>query len=513
MKKMTKKLKTAAYARVSTDKDNQINSLENQKSFFEEYIRSRPDMEFAGIFFDEGVTGTQTRRRTGFTRMIEKCRAGEIDLVLTKEVSRFARNTVDALNYTRMLRDYGVGVIFINDGIDTRDNDGEFRLSIMASVAQEESRKISERVKWGQRRAMEKGVVFGNNSIFGFDLKNGVLTVNEREAEAVRLIFRKYADERKGTHIIARELTEEGICPPALSGAWSGAMVLKILKNEKYAGDLLQKKYITKNYLTHKKVVNTGEKILIKNHHEPIVSRAVWEKAQTELQKRRRAALDSSRHSGRYWCSGKIVCGECGAPFAARRSLKKSGIYTAWMCRSRMRGKCGMRTVNNKSLLECMRFICGIIGIDFEAAAKKAISELRGDSESVRETESRLKAAERKKLRMLDSYCAGVINADEMAALAKRYDAELARLSNILKDEKENVILREKSANDLLSVIHKDIMQEYIFAELLEKITIYEDYIVIRLKALNFAFKIRYSVHGYKENYTTAIEKWETENS
>ena len=140
-------LKVAAYARVSTDKEDQINSLTNQREYFESYIKSKDDWEFVKVYFDEGITGTQTKKRKGFNRMIDDCKNGKIDLILTKEVSRFARNTVDTLNYTRMLKEYDVGVFFINDNIDTRQNDGEFRLAIMASVAQEESRKISERVK------------------------------------------------------------------------------------------------------------------------------------------------------------------------------------------------------------------------------------------------------------------------------------------------------------------------------------------------------------------------------
>lgn len=232
----------AAYARVSTDKEDQINSLTNQREYFESYIKSNGDWEFVEVYFDEGITGTQTKKRKGFNHMINDCKNGKIDLILTKEVSRFARNTVDTLNYTRMLKEYDVGVFFINDNIDTCQNDGEFRLAIMASVAQEESRKISERVKWGQRRAMENGVVFGNNSIVGFDINDGVLSVNESEAEVVKLIFHKYVNEGKGTHIVARELYEDGIKPPKSSkDFWSSTMILNILRNEKYVGDLLQK--------------------------------------------------------------------------------------------------------------------------------------------------------------------------------------------------------------------------------------------------------------------------------
>ena len=151
-----KKLKVAAYARVSTDKDDQANSLENQKQYFQSYILNHEDWDFVDVYFDEGISGTQTKKRLGFNKMIDDAENGDIDLIITKEVSRFARNTVDTLSYTRRLKDSGIGVIFTLDNIDTRQSDGEFRLTIMASIAQEESRKTSERVKWGQKRQMEK---------------------------------------------------------------------------------------------------------------------------------------------------------------------------------------------------------------------------------------------------------------------------------------------------------------------------------------------------------------------
>ena len=154
-------LKVAAYARVSTDREDQINSLENQKQYFADYIRKQKNWELVGIYYDEGISGTQTKKRTGFNQMMKDAMNGKIELILTKEVSRFARNTVDTLSYTRKLNDYGVGVKFINDNIDSRDRDGELRLTIMSSIAQEESRKTSERVRWGQTRQMEKGIVFG----------------------------------------------------------------------------------------------------------------------------------------------------------------------------------------------------------------------------------------------------------------------------------------------------------------------------------------------------------------
>mgnify|MGYP001232151213 CR=1 FL=1 len=202
-------LQVAAYCRVSTDKEDQANSFEAQQRYFREYIQRQPDWELQGIYADEGFSGTSTNKRVEFNKMLHAAELGQIDLIVTKEVSRFTRNTVDALQITRELRRRGVGVLFLNDSLDTRTNDGELRLTIMSSVAQDESRKTSERSKWGQMRSMEKGVVFGG-SLLGYDVIGGKMTVNPEGAEVVRLIFHKYLQERKGCSTIARELREAG---------------------------------------------------------------------------------------------------------------------------------------------------------------------------------------------------------------------------------------------------------------------------------------------------------------
>ena len=202
-------LQVAAYCRVSTDKEDQANSFEAQQRYFREYIQRQPDWELQGIYADEGFSGTSTNKRVEFNKMLHAAELGQIDLIVTKEVSRFTRNTVDALQITRELRRRGVGVLFLNDSLDTRTNDGELRLTIMSSFAQDESRRTSERSKWGQMRSMEKGVVFGG-SLLGYDVIGGKMTVNPEGAEVVRLIFHKYLQERKGCSTIARELREAG---------------------------------------------------------------------------------------------------------------------------------------------------------------------------------------------------------------------------------------------------------------------------------------------------------------
>ena len=179
LKMVETKRKVAAYCRVSTDNEDQANSFESQQRYFRQYIERNPDWELYEIFADEGISGTNTKKRKEFNRMIACAKNGDFDLIITKEISRFARNTLDSIYYTRELKKHGVGVIFMNDNINTLDGDAELRLAIMSSIAQEESRKTSERVKWGQKRQMEQGVVFGR-SMLGYDVEGGKMTINER---------------------------------------------------------------------------------------------------------------------------------------------------------------------------------------------------------------------------------------------------------------------------------------------------------------------------------------------
>lgn len=376
-------LKVAAYCRVSTDKEDQANSLQSQKRYFYDYIHQHEGWTFIEIYADEGISGTSTRKRAAFNRMIKDAGEHKIDLILTKEVSRFARNTVDTLEFTRRLKALNVGVLFITDHIDTRDNDGEFRLSIMASVAQEESRKTSERVKWGQRRSMERGVAFGSR-VLGYTIKDGALRVNPDETEIVKKIFMKFAYEGKGTTTIAKELYEEGIPPVGKAQRWSASTILQILKNEKYTGDLLQKKYVTADYLTHKRTPNPDpdDVILLKNHHQAIIDPDIWERTQQELEKRAIPGRKGVRYSVRYWCSGKIKCGICGASYTAIRQKRKDGtIYEAWACYNKRHygyeKKCGNTYLNAKALLAGVRLLLLTVEVDRAAVARQILRRIQ----------------------------------------------------------------------------------------------------------------------------------------
>lgn len=299
-------MKIAAYCRVSTDKEDQANSFESQQRFFYEYITGHPDWSLFEIYADEGITGTSVKKRTAFQRMMRDAEHRCFDLIVTKEISRFARNTLDSIYYTRKLKSLGVGVLFLNDNLNTLQEDSELILAIKSTIAQEESRATSSRVKWGQTRRMEQGVVFGR-SLLGYDVVGGKMIVNPEGAAIVRLIFHKYVTEQKGSTTIARELERAGI--PTLTGStrWRSSVILKILRNEKYCGDLKQKKTITPDYLTHRKKYNHGEEafVFLKDHHEPIVSREVWEQAQRELQRRNVKEDPKTGHGNRYPTVGK----------------------------------------------------------------------------------------------------------------------------------------------------------------------------------------------------------------
>lgn len=528
-------LRVAAYCRVSTDREDQANSLASQKSYFTDYIQQHDDWILVDIYPDEGISGTTTRHREQFQRMIRDAEAGKIDLILTKEVSRFARNTVDTLEYTRRLKRSGVGVIFTNDNIDTRDNDGELRLTIMASIAQDESRKTSERVKWGQKRRMEAGVVFGNNTFYGFDLTAGQLTVKEDEAQVIRHIYHKFLNEGKGTHVIARELYEEGIPPPkSATGKWSCVMVRRILRNEKYAGDVLQKKVVTVDYLTHKKVENRGheDQILLRDHHEAIIDHPTWEAVQNELARRAEKQTDNSKYSNRYWCSGKIRCGACGSRFVSRITHRPNGdTYKIWGCHSRVHygnwkknGQgdyvgCNMRMLNDKALTACAQFVLQQLDLDYDAIVEELAADIRrvlGTDTSpadLKRLTDRQIDLNRRKERVMDSYFGGDISKDDMLRMKARYDEELARISEQLQQQAELRPLQAeqvKGLDKIVKSIRENITRsEEVFAEAIEEIVVYDEYITIKIRLLPGIFKVWYSTSGKRELYTVSIDKWE----
>ena len=344
--------RVAAYCRVSTDKTDQKNSFEMQKEFFTNYIQNHSEWILFKIYTDEGITGTNTKKRKGFLKMMEDAENHCFDLLITKEISRFARNLLDSIYYTRLLKRFGIGVFFLNDNIFTLDSDAELRLAIFASIAQEESRRISERVKWGQKQRMEKGVVFGR-SMLGYDVKDGKIFINPDGAVIVRKIFHQFTEENYSLSQIARNLDAEGILP-MYAKKWSPSVILRILKNEKYKGDLKQKKTYTPDYLLHEKKINRGEEefIWIHHHHEAIIDDVFFEKASNKLS----VGKSPSQEKGKYPFSGKIICGVCGKKYTARFQKSKSGTqYRFWRCNSAPHGN--KTTLHSEDITQMLSFL------------------------------------------------------------------------------------------------------------------------------------------------------------
>ncbi|MCI8910964.1 MAG: recombinase family protein [Oscillibacter sp.] len=498
-------IKVASYCRVSTDRDDQANSFESQQRYFKEYIARQPDWELYEVYADEGITGTSTKKRAAFNRMIADAHSRKFQLILTKEVSRFSRNILDTITYTRELKALGVGVLFMNDGISTMEPDAELRLSIMGSIAQEESRKTSTRVKWGQTRRMEQGIVFGR-SLLGYDVKDGCLTINRSGAEIVRLIFYKYGVEKKGTTVIARELREAGYRTHSGNVNWSNTHIVKILKNEKYVGDLVQKKTITPDYLSHAKKYNHGEEelVAIRSHHEPIIDRELWDTVQRELKKRNRNGELGAGHSNRYVFSGKIKCGECGASFVSRKKTRKDGsLYKRWSCytatsegrkRIDIQGNevgCDVGKLLREELaLEILQQSLTALRMDRDqiiqnvtALAVEAIQMCEeGSIDRVDVLEYEISQLKQKKADVLDAFFSKQITKEEMQLINRRYDRELEALQKRLETAaaKECVAyetdqLRKDISQKVTEIVNGKTDSEVLYKNVLNRMVVHKD--------------------------------------
>lgn len=335
--------RVAAYCRVSTDSEDQLNSYNSQVQYYTDFIKQNSEWTLAGIYADEAITGTQVDRRIDFQRLINDCINGDIDMVITKSISRFARNTLDTLKYVRKLKEYNVAVFFEEENINTLTMDGELLLTILSSVAQQEVENISANVKKGLRMKMERGELVGFQGCLGYDYdpETKSISVNEKEAEIVRYIFKRYL-EGAGGKVISRELEEMGYLSPRGHKKWTETTVVGIIKNEKYIGDILMGKTYTVDPITKRRLDNFGEqdKYYIENHHEPIISKEDFEKAQgirLRRAKNRNTVANNNgkreRYSRKYAFSSMLECGFCGH-MLTRRSWHANSEYKKmiWQC-------------------------------------------------------------------------------------------------------------------------------------------------------------------------------------
>ena len=521
--------KVAAYARVSTDLTDQIHSLASQIKYFTEYISTHEGWELIEVYSDEGITGTSTKKRDNFNRMIKDCEEGKIDTILTKEVSRFARNTVDTLNYTRKLSQIGVNVIFMNDGIDTNDKDGELRLTIMASIAQEESRKISERVKWGIRRKMEDGWVYGRSEMLGYRTKNGKLEIVPEEAETVKRIFHSYVYEGKGCHTIANELNAAGLLT-VKGKMWREDGVCRILKNEKYVGDLTQWKHYSTDFLSKKVVPNHGDNpdfplISLSGHHEGLISRDIWDKAQAQIYERGKMSREGRKYSKHYWFSSKAFCGKCGYTYniSGRTTNDKRTL------RCVNRGKygtnhridkngaevgCDNKGINEKVLEACMKHI-----LDYVQLSKEVIIEgLYKDIEYIRQVapppaiepiKAEIDSYNLKKRKAIDLMIDGLITKEDLRQQTEYYDKEISKLSEQLAaSQDQNALI--KTQIDVIKAyvanVNKtasaDTNSTEVYGEMLKKVVVQEDQTAdFYLTCIPFGFRIKYHIKKFNQQH------------
>lgn len=447
-------LRVTFYARVSTDQDEQINSLENQVQYYTELIQSKPNWKFVPGYVDEGISGGSTKKRDNFNRMIRDAKAGMFDFIITKEISRFSRSTLDSIKYTQELLDYNVGVFFQNDNINTLDTDSEFRLVIMAGVAQDEIRKLSERLKFGFRQAIKNGHVLGNDKLYGYDKKDCVLTVNEEEAEIIRIIFDLYGNQRLGTRTISKRLMELGYTSRE-GNAFNTLTIRHILENPKYKGWYCGNKSQSVDYRTKRNILlDESEWVTYPDPSIPaIVSEELWNRANA-LYKRRREEMKShssgvSFHN-RYPYSAKIYCEEHGTTFHRQVIQTKKGQQEVWQCkvyRSHGRAACSAPQIRSSDLDVILSDIFKELVRDKEKIIDSLVTVLTNIPKEVDygklrcQVENEMDDLERKKNRLLDLSIAGALTVEEFKERNDAFNAQILECQGKLtaiRQEEEN---------------------------------------------------------------------------
>ena len=447
-------LRVTFYARVSTDQDEQINSLENQVQYYTELIQSKPNWKFVPGYVDEGISGGSTKKRDNFNRMIRDAKAGVFDFIITKEISRFSRSTLDSIRYTQELLDYNVGVFFQNDNINTLDTDSEFRLVIMAGVAQDEIRKLSERLKFGFRQAIKNGHVLGNDKLYGYDKKDCVLTVNEEEAEIIRIIFDLYGNQRLGTRTISKRLMELGYTSRE-GNAFNTLTIRHILENPKYKGWYCGNKSQSVDYRTKRNILlDESEWVTYPDSSIPaIVPEELWNRANA-LYKRRREEMKShssglSFHN-RYPYSAKIYCEEHGTTFHRQVIQTKKGQQEVWQCkvyRSHGRAACSAPQIRSSDLDLILSDIFKELVRDKEKIIDSLVTVLTNIPKEVDygklrcQVENEMDDLERKKNRLLDLSIAGALTVEEFKERNDAFNAQILECQGKLtaiRQEEEN---------------------------------------------------------------------------
>ncbi len=488
-------IRVTYYARVSTDKDEQINSLQNQINYYSDFIKSNKNWIYVEGYIDEGISGTSVSKRDSFLRMIDDAKLGKFDFIITKEISRFSRNTLDSIKYTQELLKHGVGVFFQSDNINTLLPDSELRLTIMSSIAQDEVRKLSERVKFGFKRAIENGVVLGNNKIWGYKKDKGKLVIDEEQAKVVRLIFELYATENIGIRSIATELTNRGYLNTE-GNPFTFSTIKNILTNPKYKGYYCGRKTHKYDYRNNdRKVFDKDEWVMYKDEEDvpPIVSEELWDKANRILSKRSNL-IKGDKHisyNNKYTYSGKIVCGKHNCSYQRGLYRYPSGNKEIWQCKeytSKGKKGCDMPIIYTTELNQIMKQCYDEIVINKAEIIHELIkiytdlSQKSNITQDIAKCKVNINEILKRKDKLLDLSIAGRISDEEFEKRNTSFNSEIDTLKVKIKEleeqEKTNEEI-EESIETLRKVIAKELdfedgFNNAIIDNLLDRIEVYK---------------------------------------
>lgn len=491
------KLRVAAYCRVSTDSDEQETSYETQVSHYTEYIKSNSEWELAGIFSDDGISGTNTKKRDEFNRMIDECMAGNIDMIITKSISRFARNTLDCLKYIRLLKDKNIAVWFEKESINTMDSKGEDLITIMASLAQHESQSLSQNVKLGLQYHYQQGKVQVNhNQFLGYTKdSDGHLVIDTEQAEVVKRIYREYL-EGLSMKKIAEGLEQDSILTGAGKTKWYDSTINKILRNEKYMGDALLQQTVTTDFLTKKRVRNTGAppQYYVEDDHEAIIPKEIFMQVQAELVRRRKVHTGSNGqkriYSGNNCFSQMVVCGVCGV-FYRRVYWNNHGCKSnVWRCISRLEPRraamnCTNRTVKEDLLQEVTvkafnRILTDSDGFLRQMQENIAKAITTADTMSPDGIQTRLDELQKELIKKANNKQDYDAIADEI--FTPREQKSQAEADNLSREEAQK---RIAELQDFIGSQQSEITEfnESLVRKLFQQITVYDDHFTVRFKS------------------------------
>lgn len=482
-----KKTRVVAYCRVSTASDEQLISLDTQKAHYEDYIKSNAEWEFAGIFYDEGITGTKKECRDGLNSLVAACEKGLVNMIITKSISRFSRNTTDCLELVRKLISLNVTVIFEKENINTGSMESELMLSILSSLAESESVSISENSKWSIQKRFQNGTYIISYPPYGYENVGGEMIVVPEQAEIVKKIFEDTL-AGKSTHAIAKELNDCGVTSKK-GGKWTPGAINAIIRNEKFTGDVIfQKTYTDSQFSRH---TNDGElnQYLCENHHEPIVSHEIFDKANEVLNQRGKEKGNgerTERYQNRYGFSGRIKCGECDGVFKRRNHYKPSGSYIAWCCTHHIedRHSCSMKYITDDGIKTAFLTMMNKLVFAHQSVLKPLLHSLQGFDDKdrllqIQEYETKLEKNMEKR-QVLTSLMAGGLL--EPALFSKENNALILEEKHLQEEKKQmiNSVSGDRTKIEALETLIKfasgsEMLTEYsdeIFLSFVEGITV-----------------------------------------